>query len=413
MQELSDFGSTDFAQTASLGSQPQEGSFFPSHGELSMWSVDGARKKVVRVGGVPEHFNYPIKLAQQKKFFEKHGVEVEWVVMKCGTGQMIEALKAGEVDMIIALTEGLVKDIAQGSDLRLLATYVESPLCWSVSAGRNAAAESIEDLKGGTFGISRYTSGSHLMAYTLAMQQGWDPQADLAFQVEGSFKNLRNGVNGGTSDAFMWETFTTKPYHDSGEVKRVGEIYTPWPAFMLAARRPTIDRDPESLRAVLAGIREAAAYFHRAVYLMPRTISSEFGLEPSDAEAWYKGVRISGSTTVARGAIEQATEVLTRVGVLEPGEYPAESFLALDAELDSPTPIVYATPDYAAVPKVKASALPDVKRRLGRSPSMEEVKENEPTWPLDLMFFYQGREQDPYQTDGILAHGDATFAHYR
>lgn len=395
---------------ASLESQPQEGAALPSDGELAMWSVQGSRRRVVRVGGVPEHFNYPIKLAQQKKLFEKHGVQVEWVVMKCGTGQMIEALKTGAVDMIIALTEGLVKDIAQGSDLRLLATYVESPLCWAISAGHHAAAESLEDLKGGTFGISRYTSGSHLMAYTLAMQQGWDPQADLAFQVEGSFQNLRKGVNGGTSDAFMWETFTTKPYHDSGELKRVGEIYTPWPAFMLAARLPTIDRDPDSLRAVLGGIQEAAGYFHRAVYLIPRTISSEFGLQLSDAESWYKGVRISGSTTVARDAIDQATEVLKRVGVLEPGEYPAESFLALDAELDSPAAIVYATPDYAAVSKAKVSAALDRKPRPGRSPSVEELKENGSTWPLDRMFFYQGER---YQTDEILAYGDETFAHYR
>lgn len=412
MQELSDFGIPDVAETAPLGSQPQVGGLLPSDGELEMWSVKGARRTVVRVGGVPEHFNYPIKLAQQKKLFEKHGVQVEWVVMKCGTGQMIEALKAGAVDMIIALTEGLVKDIAQGSDLRLLATYVESPLCWAVSAGQQAAVESLEDLKGGTFGISRYTSGSHLMAYTLAMQHSWDPQTDLAFQVEGNFKNLRNGVNCGTSDAFMWETFTTKPYHDSGELKRVGEIYTPWPAFMLAARRSTIDRDPESLRAVLAGIREAAAYFHRAIYLMPRTISTEFGLQPSDAEAWYKGVRISGSTTVARSAIEKATDVLTNVGVLEPGDYPAESFLALDAELDSPTPAVYNTPDYAAKPEVKVftPSHPDRKPRPGRSPSVEELKENGTVWPLDLMFFYKGQK---YQTKETLACGGQSFAHYR
>jgi len=40
----------------------------------------------LRVGGVPEHFNLPWHLAIEKKIFEKHGVEVEWVEIKLGTG---------------------------------------------------------------------------------------------------------------------------------------------------------------------------------------------------------------------------------------------------------------------------------------------------------------------------------------
>ena len=53
-------------------------------------------------------------------------------------------------------------------------------------------------------------------------------------KVVGNFEQLRSSVNSGETDAFMWETFTTKPFHDSGEVKRVGDITTPWPCFLLA-----------------------------------------------------------------------------------------------------------------------------------------------------------------------------------
>ena len=45
-----------------------------------------------------------------------------------GTLRVSEALKAGEVDLIVALTEGLVADIAQGSDLRLLDVLRRSDL---------------------------------------------------------------------------------------------------------------------------------------------------------------------------------------------------------------------------------------------------------------------------------------------
>ena len=109
-----------------------------------------------------------------------------------------------------------------------------TPLCWAVVSGAASAITSVDGLKGKTFAISRLGSGSHLMACVLAVQRGWNPAKDLKFVVAGDFKSLRDAVNSGLADAFMWETFTTKPYWDSGELRRVGDITTPWPCFMLA-----------------------------------------------------------------------------------------------------------------------------------------------------------------------------------
>lgn len=39
-------------------------------------------------------------------------------------------------------------DIANGSDLRLFGTYVQSPLCWAISTGQASAFNAVEDLKG-------------------------------------------------------------------------------------------------------------------------------------------------------------------------------------------------------------------------------------------------------------------------
>ena len=61
--------------------------------------------------------------------------QVEWVCIKEGTGAMLTALEEDRVDMIVALTEGLVGAIARGSDVALLGTYVQSPLCWAISVG--------------------------------------------------------------------------------------------------------------------------------------------------------------------------------------------------------------------------------------------------------------------------------------
>ncbi len=52
-------------------------------------------------------------------------------------------------------------------------------------------------LQGTTFGVSRLTSGSHLMAFCLAQERGWDLRTDIAFKPEGSFEALRASVNEG------------------------------------------------------------------------------------------------------------------------------------------------------------------------------------------------------------------------
>ena len=106
---------------------------------------------------------------------------------------MIKNLRAGDVDLVVALTEGLVADISGGSDLKIIGTYVNSPLCWALSTGAERAdINGIEDLKGGNFGISRKFSGSHLMAYVLARQRGWDSQTDVEFTTIGGFQELRD-----------------------------------------------------------------------------------------------------------------------------------------------------------------------------------------------------------------------------
>ena len=312
---------------------------------------------VVRVGGVPEHFNYPLHMARDLGLDEKHGVRLEFVEVACGTGAMIANLKKGEVDLIVALTEGLVCDIAKGgSDLRILGTYVSTPLCWAVSgqgsggggsgastpaqapatasASTSAPAEErpsdISDLRGKTFGISRYGSGSHLMAYVLATQRGWNPQTDISFKVEGKFEQLRDSVNSGDTAAFMWETFTTKPFHDSGECSRLGDISTPWPCFMVAGMKPIVSSKLPAIRAALAAVREAAGIFHNeAAATMPQTIAERYALQPVDAKAWYSGVKIAAHRFVSEAALESALAALVSAGVL-----PAETSVLPASLLD-------------------------------------------------------------------------------
>ncbi|KAJ2851963.1 hypothetical protein IWW36_000736 [Coemansia brasiliensis] len=83
---------------------------------------------VLRVGCVPEHFSAPLMYAVENGMFLDEKIEL--VECKLGTGDMVKRVVAGELDVAICVTEGLVAGIGNNQDaqLKLFGTYVESPL---------------------------------------------------------------------------------------------------------------------------------------------------------------------------------------------------------------------------------------------------------------------------------------------
>lgn len=55
------------------------------------------------------------------------------------------------------------------------------------------------------------------------------------FKVQGGFESLMAGVQSGSTDIFLWEVFTTKPWFDSGDLKYVS------PPRSLTPLTPTVD----------------------------------------------------------------------------------------------------------------------------------------------------------------------------
>ena len=63
-----------------------------------------------KVGGVPEHFNLPWKKAIEENRFASHAIDIDWKDYGGGTGAMTKALREGELDIAILLTEGIIAD---------------------------------------------------------------------------------------------------------------------------------------------------------------------------------------------------------------------------------------------------------------------------------------------------------------
>jgi len=280
----------------------------------------------LKVCGVPEHFNSPFHIASASGAYAEAGVEVEWTDMPGGTGAMCEALATGAADVAVLLTEGVYKSIACGAvPAKIVAVYVQSPLCWGIHASAGAhhdAIGGVADLRGRTFAISRLTSGSHLMAFVNAQQQGWDPAAEVLFEIVGDITGARAALKEDRAQAFMWEKFTTTPHVDSGEFKRVGECMTPWPCFVVAVRDELLAAPggEAAVLALLRATREAATAFQaNAGGESVAYAAKHYGLRAEDAREWLEGanpVRWSCTPTFSAAVLSKVGAALAAVGVL-------------------------------------------------------------------------------------------------
>jgi len=239
----------------------------------------------LRLGGVPEHFNLPIHLAMEKGEFETRGIDLEWTTFKGGTGQMTKALRNDEVDACILLTEGITADIINGNPAKIVSQYVTTPLTWGIHTSVKNKLDNYLNIYDKKYAISRFGSGSHLMAIVDANSQAKlidKSQFNVIKNLEGAIDSLGNLE----TDVFYWEKFTTKPYVDKGILKRVGEYVTPWPCFMIAATQKIIDEKPDELIRMLRTIHDSTDRFMQnedAISL----VSERYGQKMADVDRWY------------------------------------------------------------------------------------------------------------------------------
>ncbi|KAG9501130.1 hypothetical protein J7337_006814 [Fusarium musae] len=282
----------------------------------------------LRIGYVPEHFSTPLYFAQ------KHfGLDAELIPFPSGTGHMVTAIRAGEIDVAVGLTEGWIaglgKEGVEGDGgYRLVGTYVETPLCWAISTGaKRPEITSVDSLKGGKIGVSRIGSGSYVMGFVLADQQGWltpgaaeKPFSDTV--VLNNFENLRNAVNSGEADFFMWEHFTSKKFYDSGEIRRVGEIYTPWSSWKIVASTKLTQNGLDArVKDLFGKLDQGITHFNDNQEEAVAYISSSLGYTEPDAREWLKTVRFPAKTEGVQAEVVQNTvSILRKAGVLAEGK---------------------------------------------------------------------------------------------
>ncbi len=267
------------------------------------------------IGGVPEHFNLPWYLTLSNKEYHQEDINLRWKDFYGGTGQMCKALRNGEIDMAVILTEGIIRDIIQGNQSKIVQVFVKSPLVWGIHVAKNSNYKSVSDLKGTKAAISRFGSGSHLMAYVNAENEGWNTEKDLDFEVIKNLKGALEGLPKGVGDYFMWEKFTTKPFVDNGPFRRIGECPTPWPCFVIAVRDEVLKNESEAVEKILKIINETTHDF-KNIPSIDRMIANRYDQQLNDVQEWLSITEWS-QENLTNQQVEKVQDKLLQLDLIE------------------------------------------------------------------------------------------------
>lgn len=266
----------------------------------------------VRIGGVPEHFNLPWQLSREFGLFERKGIDLDWRYYSAGTGAMVTDLKNDELDLAVLLTEGAVSAILNGLEAKIVKQYITSPLIWGIHTGNDSHLDNIGQCEGRRYAISRFGSGSHLMAMIDAEVRGKKIEQQDFVPIE-NMSNAIPSLQKNETDVFFWEKYTTKPFVDQQAIRRIGEFITPWSCFQIVANNQFISEHKSELVDLLSVISFACKQFMKADNSIDMVLEN-FEIKPEDAHSWFYSTEWNTDFQVSEKMLENVMFSLKRIG---------------------------------------------------------------------------------------------------
>ncbi len=271
----------------------------------------------LNVGGVPEHFNLPWHWAWEHQFSNPLFPVFEWKSYPSGTGAMLQDLRNKKLDIAILLTEGIIHDIELGNPSRIIQFHVDSALRWGVHVGAGSDYTSIDDLKTARFAISRYKSGSHLMAYVLAERLGRSLNDETDFVLVDNLAGAEKALAKDPNLVFLWERFTTKHLVDRGQFNYLGDCYTPWPSFVVAAREDVLRSHEDEVISLLDHVNEITRNLAKRSDILD-ILCIKYRLEQADALEWFTALQWNAGRESSGEELERVVQQLAHFKLVKP-----------------------------------------------------------------------------------------------
>jgi NitT/TauT family transport system substrate-binding protein len=200
-----------------------------------------------------------LQMAEEKGFFEKYGVDVEYVELQSAS-QALPALAAGEVDAIEESPGGFFVASEQGNlDATIIGSTMDG-LPYAIYA--KSKYDDLSDLKGKSMAISSPTGLPAIVANLMLEEAGVDTASVTQLNAGGNADRYR-AVVAGTADAAS-SPADYVPQAEADGVKVLGlsaDVIPDYPRYMVIARNDSLKGDGgEAATRYLAGMMEGIRY---------------------------------------------------------------------------------------------------------------------------------------------------------
>lgn len=195
--------------------------------------------------------------AQEKGFFEKHGLRVDISEFE-GSSQLTQATLAGGLDSAENNADPVLKALAAGGEMTAIGSTIAG-VAYNIYAGPEI--ESLADMEGKTLGVSKPGAFPDLVTRAMMIHEGVDPEGIVLVNA-GDDVTRYQALVAGRIDATAASAEFVPQAEDDGvhTIAEAAEILPNWPRFIIWGNPESLDAKPEAAVRFLAAMIESLQY---------------------------------------------------------------------------------------------------------------------------------------------------------
>ena len=202
----------------------------------------------------------PADVGTETGLFKQRGLDIE-ISSFAGDARLLQALAADGLD--IALGGGpTLAFAAKGAPMLAVAALADAPGTIMVVVRRDGPVKAEDDLKGRTLSVSTAGSLTYWLAQELSRSHGWGPDG-IKIATLGSSAAQAAALKTNQIDGIVTESSTVFRLEQDGIGRilvRFGDRIKDFHVHVIYASRKLIDRNPQVVRAFLAGWFDSVQY---------------------------------------------------------------------------------------------------------------------------------------------------------
>ncbi len=231
------------------------------------------KKVTIAVGGKNLLYYLPLTIAEQLKYFEAEGLEVE-IVDFAGGSRALQAVVGGSADVVSGAFEHTLNMQSKGQPMRAFVLQGRAPqIVFGVSTKTVPNYKSLADLKGKKIGVTAPGSSTNVMANFVLAKAGIKA-SDVSFVGVGASSGAVAALRSGQIDAISNLDPVITILHRAGEIKIISDTRDvaesdkvfggPMPAGCLYAPVAFVEKNPGVAQALVNAMVRANKWIQQA-----------------------------------------------------------------------------------------------------------------------------------------------------